>query len=362
LTDGRPSEPTKPPEAPTYLPAPPPPPSDLTPAGGAPIGAPPDAGPAGSGVFSLEGRPGAGLYLLAWLFCGAAVALIAIGLLAPSGAMLLFGVVAAVVGLPVAAGYQILARSNRPAAAYRGPSPLVLLVLIILIVNVLGAVISLISGQGLDTDRPEVFFVGLLIQTATYVGVIWVFVVRSGALSWRDLLTASGRVPVNYALAIGAGVGVMFVVAVVAIMLGSLVGLLLDAVPPQVIPPPATPAAAVIGGVSAIVLAPLGEELFFRGVTLNAWWRDLDERKALIWSSVFFALFHIFNVLSVPGGVFVAIRSAVVLLVVLLPVSFVLGALYVRRGLVASLAGHVTYNAIMFGLYLLVTLVPPPAG
>ena len=58
------------------------------------------------------------------------------------------------------------------------------------------------------------------------------------------------------------------------------------------------------------------------------------------------------------GGFDVGLRSALVLLIVLLPIGFVLGGLFIRRGLVASVAAHMTYNGIVFGLLLLITALP----
>ena len=46
----------------------------------------------------------------------------------------------------------------------------------------------------------------------------------------------------------------------------------------------------------AAVVAPIAEEIFFRGFALSAWQRDLGPRPALVRSALFFALVHIANV------------------------------------------------------------------
>ena len=113
------------------------------------------------------------------------------------------------------------------------------------------------------------------------------------------------------------------------------------------------------------VLDEINEKVFSAGWvadSVNAWWRDLGPRSALVRSSVFFALVHILNVRVDASGFDAGLRSALVLLIVLLPIGFVLGGLFERRGLVASVAAHMTYNGIVFGLLLLSTALPPPVG
>ena len=368
MTDGQPTEPTATEQPPTFLPAdparPPEAPTyDGRTVGGPPSGSPPTGGPPGSGVFSLDSRPGAGLYLLAWLLSGGGIALAFIGFEAPQGLLILLGLATLALGLATGAGYQVLARRSRPAEAYRGPSPLLLFALVIVVVNLVGGIVSVVSGgRGLDIDQPDVFLTGLLIQVAAYVGLVWLFVVRTGALSWSDLVNGNRPPQHDRLLALGTGIGVMAPVTIIALIVGGLAALLLDARPPQVVPIPDTAIDVAIDFMAAVVLAPLGEELFFRGYALTAWWRDLGARSALTRSAVFFALVHILNLQVDPGDFFLGLRGALVLLIVLLPIGFVLGGLFIRRGLVASVAAHMTYNGIIFGLLLLSTTLPTPPG
>ena len=323
-------------------------------------------GPPGATVFSLERRPAAGLYLVAWLLIGAGIGLTFIGLQAAEGLprlLALAGLVVLALGLATAAGYQILARSDRPASAYRGPSPVLLFLLVIVVVNLFGGLLSAFTGiGGLDVDRPDVFVIGLLIQVFGYAGAVALFVVGPRALSWREMLRSGGRRARGALGDAATAFGVMLPVTLVALIVGGLVAQLIGARPPQVVPLPQTPFDIALDVVAAVVLAPIGEELFFRGFALSAWLRDLGPRRALIRSAVFFALVHVLNVRVDSGGFDAGLRSAVVLLVVILPIGVVLGGLYLRRGLVASVAAHMTYNGIIFGLLLLTTLVPLPQG
>jgi membrane protease YdiL (CAAX protease family) len=323
-------------------------------------------GPPGSAVFSLEKRPGAGLYLLAWLLTGAGIAVTFVGLQAEPGVprlLILGGLVLLALGLATAAGYQILARrATREAQAYRGPSPLILFLLVIVVVNAVGGLLALTTniGNGLDVDAPGVFLFGLLIQVAAYIGAIWFFVLAPRALTWADIVNRSGTSVASALGDIANAVGVTVPVTVVTLILGSLVALLLKATPPQVLPIPTNGLEIAIDAIAAIVLAPIGEELFFRGFAQTAWSRDLGARAGLIRAAVFFALVHILNVRVDSGGFDAGLRSAIVELAVLLPVGLMLGYLFQRRGLIASTAAHMTYNGIVFGLLLLSTLLPPP--
>jgi membrane protease YdiL (CAAX protease family) len=89
---------------------------------------------------------------------------------------------------------------------------------------------------------------------------------------------------------------------------------------------------------AVVVVAPIAEELFFRGVVFNAWEREYGTRVAVFGSAALFALIH--------GS-----------LVQLLPI-FVLGiglALLYRwtRSLPATMAMHAGFNAVTVTIVLL---------
>ncbi|CAN5790578.1 hypothetical protein BH24CHL6_BH24CHL6_17050 [soil metagenome] len=328
-----------------------------------PRGLPADSapGPLGSGSFSLDNRPAAGLYLVAWVLSGLGAAVLFVAGLAEAparGLLLLGGMVLLSVGLAAAAGYQLVVRRSRPAQAYRGPSPLILFGVWFGLVNLAALGLLILGLEGLAEAGPLLIGVGA--QTIAYVAVVWVFVVRGGALSWRQM-GLPGRGDVRRSLADAAfAAGLMVPVTFAALVGGGLIAQLLDAQPPSVIPTPETTPELLAVLLAAVILAPIGEEVFFRGFAMTAWLRDLGPRSALVRSSIFFAVIHIANIqtASFEEG----LRQAIVMLAVLLPLGFVLGWLYLRRGLLAPIVAHVTYNGILVILVVLATQLAPVAN
>ena len=84
---------------------------------------------------------------------------------------------------------------------------------------------------------------------------------------------------------------------------------------------------------AAAVVAPIGEEAFFRGFALTAWWRDLGPRSALIRSALFFAVVHILNIEVAPDQAGTGLAQALLAFLVILPLGVVLG-------LAVPAAGH----------------------
>jgi membrane protease YdiL (CAAX protease family) len=153
-------------------------------------------------------------------------------------------------------------------------------------------------------------------------------------------------------------VAVMLPVTFVLVLVGGIVGLLLGVDAPSVLPLSETVLDGFMVALTAAFIIPIGEELFFRGFALTAWLRDLGERSALIRASLFFALVHVVNI----GGVeFVeGLSQAVLSMVVLLPVAFVLGWLFLRHGMAAAIGGHITYNSLLLILAFLASRIPDP--
>jgi membrane protease YdiL (CAAX protease family) len=262
------------------------------------------------------------------------------------GLLLLAGLVLLAAGLAAAAGHQILARRARPEQAYRGPSPLIVFGLWFALVNL--AALGLVAFGVEGIDNPLTFLAGIGVQTIAYLLVVWLFVVRSGALSLSQMglpsRAAMGRIVRDVAFT----VVLMLPVTLAALVGGGLIATLLDAVPPSVVPLPETTVELVAVMAAGAILVPIGEEVFFRGFALAAWLRDRGPRSALIRSSVFFAVIHVANIqtTSFDDG----LRQAAVTLAVILPLSFVLGWLFLRRGLLAATVGHITYNGILVAL------------
>jgi membrane protease YdiL (CAAX protease family) len=313
-----------------------------------PPGGPP-TGPPGARIFSLEGRPAAGLYLVAWLFALGGVALLFVWSQSdpggPAGLLGLGGIAALTIGLAAGAGYQVVARSVRSPGWFRGPSPVLCFFLVLFVSTIL----TLIIGRfGIDVapDNAFGFLLGLLAVGAGYAGVVWVFVVRTGALSWVDMGWPKGWSVSRALNAVGLAVAVMLPATFAVLIFGGVVATLLGGVnAPDVLPQPQTQLDAVAVALAAALVAPVGEELFFRGFAVTAWLRDLGPRSALVRGAIFFAAVHVFNIQSTTFDV--GLRQAVLVLAEIVPLGFLLGWLFLRRGIFASIAGHVTYNAIL---------------
>lgn len=306
---------------------------------------PPAARP--RGIFGIEGRPAPGLYVVAWLLSAAAAALLLVGFLTDlpaAKALLLFGgLVALAAGLGCAAGYQLLARGHRPVGAYRGPSPLILFGIVATLTLIVVGPLFALGLVGLTTVGA---LVQLLVIAVGYVLVVWLFVVRSGALSWRDMRRPPGVAELRIGHVVedvASAVALMAPANLALSIAGGLVALALDVRPTSPLPNPQGTIDTVALVLAAVIVAPIGEEIFFRGFALTAWRRDLGARSALIRSSVFFALVHLANLTASTARE--GLLLAVVAVLVYVPLGFLLGWLFQRRGLLASISGHAASNA-----------------
>jgi membrane protease YdiL (CAAX protease family) len=326
---------------------------------------PPADGPPGGGIFSLEGRRAPGLYLLAWILSvgGLAVTFVLGPLASDSRAGVILvaaGALAVTLGLAAGAGAQVLERADRPPDRYRGPSPLLVFGSYFFAMSLIG--LLLLNTLGVDPDRPFSFLGIGVVQAAGYALVVWLFAIRTGALSWPDMGWPSWRgTRLSHSLrGAGTAVAVMLPVTFGLLILGGIVGLLLGVDAPQVLPLSETPVDGFMVALAAVVIIPIGEELFFRGFALTAWLRDLGPRSALIRASLFFAFVHVANIAGVD---FVTgLSQAVLQTVVLVPVAFVLGWLFLRHGLIAAIAGHMTYNGLLLMLAAVASRLPEPGS
>ena len=90
--------------------------------------------------------------------------------------------------------------------------------------------------------------------------------------------------------------------------------------------------------VAFLIVAPIAEEFFFRGVVYNIWERERGPRVALYGSAALFA----------------AIHASIFALVPIFALGIGLALVYRRtRSLPASIAMHAGFNAISVGIALL---------
>jgi uncharacterized protein len=163
---------------------------------------------------------------------------------------------------------------------------------------------------------------------------------RTKGLSWHslglDLRTSDGRyLFLGFALLIG--------LAVAFFPLASLLGLESSGqAVAEVLPQSDGVAVRILLVLGIALLAPLTEELMFRGVLLQALQARVSMRAALLWSAAIFALFHL---LGISGENPVA--AAALALPQLFLVGLVLGRLVRRHGrLGPAVFVHAGYNLI----------------
>jgi membrane protease YdiL (CAAX protease family) len=257
------------------------------------------------------------------------------------GPIALIGALVFVVGLVYTAVRQIRVRRFLPPERYRGPNVLVLLALVLVFASVanvpFGAdATALVLGDG------ELTLIGatiILVSTQTALLLIsWLFVYRPRALA--GLPGFPGREPLK-----AAALGVAWGVAawVVSTVLIGVVAVVLQQLGMEPEPQAAERAIEMLDPVlvvlAIVVIAPIAEEVFFRGVVFNAWLREGGRRFAFIGSAFLFAVIHVSLLSLLP----------------IFALGLMLAWIYDRTGtLVAPIAMHATVNGISVALAFLV--------
>ncbi|HZL32600.1 MAG TPA: type II CAAX endopeptidase family protein [Verrucomicrobiae bacterium] len=315
------------------------------------LAAQPAASRPGLRTFSLEGRRAPGLYLVGWLasLVGASTIFVVI-VGQPSdlaGAILLgLGTLLLTTGLAAAAGSQAIERLAAGSLGYRGPSPFILFgatVALTLFIELLAFVP--LRALGVRAGSTVEALSGLLILNGSAILLVALLVVGSGALSWREM-GVPGRAPAGGSTFAGPlrdllagmflGVPILFLTA----LLGAVLIALLGVTPAGPLPTAQTPADAALNLVSGVLIAPLGEELFYRGFATTAWVRGMGRRGGIVRGALLFALAHVLTLSGTPP-------AALIAFVTRLPVALALGWIFVRRGSLASSFGlHAMFNAI----------------
>jgi membrane protease YdiL (CAAX protease family) len=124
---------------------------------------------------------------------------------------------------------------------------------------------------------------------------------------------------------------------------------LVQVVPESPLPPTGTLPGLLAHLLAGAVIAPIAEEVLFRGFALTAWRRTAGTRAAIVRSSIVFVLAH---VLLIGGDRFEdALKLAFVAGAVRIPVALALGWIFVRTGsLWASIGLHAAFNGILIVL------------
>jgi hypothetical protein len=210
------------------------------------------------------------------------------------------------------------------------------------------ATIPILAVMGEDSD--EASLVATVVAALVIVGVLLLWLARSHR-GW----TAMMRMPVRGRWRSDASAGVLFgagLYPVAVVVLGGVLLVLLRLISgdqvraPQQVGGDLSPIGLAVTIIYAIVIAPFGEELFFRGVLFRSLRDRYGFRVGAIGSAAAFGLIH-----YIPGP---AIDAALLMLVMTF-VGAAFAYIYERRGaFVAPLAAHVTFNVI--GLTLILAL------
>ena len=339
---------------------------------------------AGRSTFSLAGRAAPRLYAAGWILTIAGLAaLIALIAAATAGVKLglpsLVGlaivevtIMSLAAGLIAAAAAQALQRRADGWQDYFGPSPFLVTAALILLLSGL-PLRTVLSHLGIDVESAGGSLLGLLVYLIGYVAMVHFLVVRTGALSWHDVvrprLLAAGpddvsigqfgpisdedRLNATHAgerLLKDVGWALLLLIPVIVAtilllaVLMTVLGLTSDDLAPSSPVPAATSLLDRLYALIAVaVVAPIGEEIFFRGFATNAWARSLKRHRAILQAGLFFAFIHVINVDVGDAGT--ALRVALVAFGGRVPVSIALAWLYVRRrSIFASGALHSAYN------------------
>lgn len=298
-------------------------------------------------TFSIEGRRAPALFVVGWLATlvgGGVLAIWTQGIPGIAGlAILVIALASLSLGLFMLAGSQTIER--RAAIRDAGPSPLLIVLAAFSTYALLSLLVAVAFSQ-LDLALPAGFgdLVLILTQAAAFFGIVRIGIVGPGVLSWRDMgwsadRGAALRAAINGAVFAGPVILATAVVTWVVITLAGVTA-------PSPLPPTGTALGLVLHLIAGAVVAPLSEELLFRGYALTAWRRTVGVRGAILRSSIVFVLAHL---VLVSGGRFEdTLRMAFVAGAVRLPVSFVLGWLFVRTGSIWAPVGlHAAFNGIL---------------
>jgi hypothetical protein len=307
--------------------------------------------PFGLTRFTIEGRRAPGLFVAGWLATvigGGIAGLTFLGIGGLVGAILwVVGLAVATLGLVLLGGSQTIER-RAAGAAYAGPSPVIVFLAVVATSQVAAYAVGLpLQAVGADIPRPVGDLIGALLQAVVYAGVLGIMVVGAGVMRWPAMGLVGGAANAVRGLLGGAVFAgpVILATALVAALAAQLAGV----VPASPLPPTGTFGGLLLHLVAGAVIAPVAEELLFRGFALTAWRQTVGARGAIVRSSIVFVLAH---VLFVGGDSFrQAIALAFVAGVARLPVAFALGWLYVRTGSLWGPIGlHAAYNAVLISL------------
>jgi len=315
------------------------------------------------GLLQLAGREAPALYVIGLFFAVVGSAALVAGVAGAGVGLALFGLAfIGVGGIALSGASALQRRVDTPDAGWRGPGPLAIFWTTIpwaLLAQLLVAALLTAAGAAAALTTPLGTLALATASNLATVLIIGLVVVGSGAVRWRDLVLATPAASPStlpepdrrggLAGDLFWGVALALPILTAAGLFATLVmnGTGLSA--PVVLPPAMSGVDVAANVLTAGIIAPIGEELLYRGVIAQAWARQSSARRAILFSAIVFAFAHTLTV----GGTSVtdAVSVAAVAFVVRLPLGIALGWLWIRRrSLLATIALHAAYNLVIVGI------------
>ena len=328
----------------------PPDPSDSDGTGPSDEGSPPaPSARLGTSTFTIEGRAAPGLFVLGWLATLAGVGAIVVAVMSgtgtPGGLLLFGGLIVLSIGLVAGAGGQAIERRARGVLPYAGPSPFLVFLAGIPISGVLLIVAGLLFGLlRIPVEGPIGRLASVLMQAVVYIGLIRLLVVDSGALSWTAMGITRPKLPSLGDFGLGALTALPVIVATIPV--AAIITRFLPVAPESPLPPAGDAPGFMVNLIAGAVIAPLSEEIMFRGFATTAWMRGMGRWRGVVRGALFFAVVHVLTISGVDASQ--AVGVALAAFVGRIPVAFALGWLFQRTGTIwAPLGLHAAFNAIL---------------
>lgn len=269
------------------------------------------------------------------------------------------GLILLSLGLVGLNGASALQRSvDTPEWSWRGPGPVAIFWSVLPLAILAPTPLLLLAEPlgGFEQLDPAVATLGIAFSTnlATTL-VVALTVVGTGAARWSEIFgphrISSPNLPAadrrGGALGdVAWGLALTVPIVLLAALFSALLIQTTGAAPDSPLPPSVNMSALLLNLISAAIIAPIGEEILYRGVIAQAWGRQSGARRAIAFSAIIFGLAHTLSI----GGTTVAdaLTVALVAFAIRLPLGFALGWLWVRRqSLLATIALHAAYNALL---------------
>lgn len=303
----------------------------------------------GASIFTIEGRAAPGLFVVGWLAAIMGFAIAVAGALASSVLLVFFiGPGLLSLGLIAAAGNQALERRAQ-GAPYAGPSPILVFAATIAVTYFVGALLGLlldaiVTSTGTRVWAPIGQLIAGLLTAIIFIGIVRLTVVGTGALSWSDM--GIRRFDRNAVSDLVAGASLALPVILATLVAARILVAIFGVVSPSPLPPTGEVSGLLLQLIAGAIIAPVAEEVLFRGFAVTAWRRSIGVNRAILRATLLFALAHVVGIEATD------FREAIGLIAVgagtRLPVAWVLGWLFVRRGSIwAPIGLHATFNCAL---------------